>query len=99
MVSDEKMPVLEAATRYGLSVMCSAALLQARLLDQVAEPLRARFGGLSTDAQRCLQFVRSTPEVTTALAGMSRIAHVEENLATAHVAPLTSEEYQAMFAS
>jgi len=99
MVSDEKMPVLEAATRYGLSVMGSAALLQARLLDQIAEPLRARFGGLSTDAQRCLQFARSTPEVTTALAGMSRAAHVEENLATARVAPLTSEEYQALFAS
>jgi aryl-alcohol dehydrogenase-like predicted oxidoreductase len=99
MVSDEKMPVLEAATRYGLSVMASAALLQARLLDQVAEPLRARFGGLSTDAQRCLQFARSTPDVTTALAGTSRAAHVEENLATARVAPLTSEEYQALFAS
>ena len=63
--------------------MCSASLLQARLLDQIAEPLRAKFDGLTTDAQRCLQFVRSTPGVTTALAGMSRAAHVEENLATA----------------
>jgi aryl-alcohol dehydrogenase-like predicted oxidoreductase len=98
MVSDEKMPALEAATRYGLSVMCSAALLQARLLDQFGDPLRARFSGLSTDAQRCLQFVRSTPGVTTALVGMSRGAHVEEDLATACVPPLTSEEYQAVFA-
>ena len=32
MVSDEKMSVLEAATRFGLSVISSAALLQARLL-------------------------------------------------------------------
>jgi len=99
MVNDEMMPVLEAAMRYGLSVMCSATLLEARLLDQIAEPLLARFGGLSTDAQRCLQFVRSTPGVTTALAGTSRPAHVEENLATACAAPLTSEEYQALFAS
>jgi aryl-alcohol dehydrogenase-like predicted oxidoreductase len=98
MVSDEKMSVLEAATRFGLSVISSAALLQARLLDQITEPLRAKFNSLTTDAQRCLQFVRSTPGVTTALAGMSRVAHVEENLATACVAPLTSEEYQGMFA-
>ena len=98
LVSDEKMPALEAATRYGLSVISGAALLQGRLLDQIAEPLRAKFDGLTTDAQRCLQFVRSTPGVTTALAGMSRVAHVEENLATACVPPLTSEEYQALFA-
>jgi aryl-alcohol dehydrogenase-like predicted oxidoreductase len=36
--------------------------------------------------------------VTTTLVGMSRVAHVEENLAMARVAPLTSEEYQAVFA-
>jgi aryl-alcohol dehydrogenase-like predicted oxidoreductase len=36
--------------------------------------------------------------VTTALTGMSRVAHVEENLATAKIAPLTFEEYQALFA-
>jgi len=97
LVNDEKMPALEAAARYGLSAMCSAPLRQARLLGQIAEPLRVNFGGLSTDAQRCLQFARSTPGVTTALAGMSRAAHVEENLATARVAPLASEEYQALF--
>jgi aryl-alcohol dehydrogenase-like predicted oxidoreductase len=98
MVSHEKMTVLEAAARYGLSVMSSASLLQARLLDQIAEPLRARFNGVTSDAQRCLQFARSTPGITTALAGMSRAAHVEDNLATACIPPLTSEEYQALFA-
>jgi aryl-alcohol dehydrogenase-like predicted oxidoreductase len=98
LVNDEKMPALEAATRYGLAVVCSAALSQARLLGQIADPLRAKFTGLSSDAQRCLQFVRSTPGVTTALAGMSRAAHVEENLATARVPPLASDEYQALFA-
>jgi predicted aldo/keto reductase-like oxidoreductase len=98
LVNDEKMPALEAATRYGLSVMCSAALSQARLLGQITDPLRTKFTGLSTDAQRCLQFARSTPGVITALAGMSRSAHVEEDLTTACVAPLASEEYQALFA-
>jgi aryl-alcohol dehydrogenase-like predicted oxidoreductase len=98
LVSDEKMSALEAATRFGLTVISSAALFQARLLDLITEPLRAKFDALSTDAQRCLQFVRSTPGVTTALAGMSRVAHVEENLATSCVPPLTSQEYQALYA-
>ena len=98
VVSGEKMSVLEAAKRFGLAMMSSTALWQARLLDHITEPLRAKFNGLSTDAQRCLQFARSTPGVTTALTGMSRVAHVEENLATACVPPLTSEEYQALFA-
>jgi aryl-alcohol dehydrogenase-like predicted oxidoreductase len=98
VVNDEKMTVLEAATRFGLSVMGSASLLQARLLGQLPAALRDKFDGLSTDAQRCLQFARSTPGITTALAGMSRAAHVEENFATACVPPLTSEEYQALFA-
>jgi aryl-alcohol dehydrogenase-like predicted oxidoreductase len=98
VANDEKMTVLEAAARYGMSVVGSASLLQTQLLDHIPEPLRAKFNGLTSDAQRCLQFARSTPGITTALAGMSRVAHVEENLATSSVPPLTAEEYQALFA-
>ena len=43
--------------------------------------------GLRTDAQRAIQFVRSTPGIATGLVGMSRIAHVEENLEVAAVPP------------
>jgi aryl-alcohol dehydrogenase-like predicted oxidoreductase len=32
--------------------------------------------------QKAIDFVRSTPGITTALIGMSRVEHVEENLAT-----------------
>ena len=46
---------------------------------------------------RSLQFVRSTPGVTTALVGMKRVPHVEENLKTAEVAPATSEQYAKLF--
>ena len=98
MVSHEKMTVLEAAARYGLTVIGSAALLQGRLLEHIPEPLCAKFNGLTSDAQRCLQFARSTPGITTALAGMSCAPHAEDDLATACVPPLTSEEYQALFA-
>ena len=36
-------------------------------------------GDLRTDAQCALQFARNTPGVTTAIVGMSKIAHLEEN--------------------
>ena len=97
-VSDETMSILEAAPRLGMSVVCSATLLQSRLLGQLPASLHQAFEGITTDAQRCVQFVRSTPGVTTALVGMSHVAHVEENLATAQVAPLQSEHYQSLFA-
>jgi aryl-alcohol dehydrogenase-like predicted oxidoreductase len=32
------------------------------------------------DPKRAIEFVRSVPEITTALIGMSRVEHVEENL-------------------
>ena len=32
------------------------------------------------DPQAAIEFVRSTPGITTALIGMSRVEHVEENL-------------------
>ncbi len=96
--ADEMMSILEAAERFGLNVMCSASLLQGRLLGQLSDALRDQFDGLITDAQRCLQFVRSTPGVTTALAGMSHVYHVDENMATARVAPIALEKFKTLFA-
>jgi len=34
------------------------------------------------DPQTAIRFFRSSPGITTALIGMSRVEHVEENLAT-----------------
>ncbi len=96
--ADEVMSILEAAERYGITVVCSASLLQGRLLGQLPDGLRDQFEGLTTDAQRCLQFVRSTPGVTTALCGMGRARHVTENLLIAQHAPLTAEQFKLLFA-
>jgi aryl-alcohol dehydrogenase-like predicted oxidoreductase len=41
--------------------------------------------------------VRSSPGVTTALVGMRRRAHVEENLALAALPPATDEAYVRLF--
>jgi len=57
----------------------------------------AALSGLETDAQRSLQFVRSTPGVTTVLVGMKQVGHVEENLKVAHVAPAAAEQYAKLF--
>jgi aryl-alcohol dehydrogenase-like predicted oxidoreductase len=54
---------------------------------------------LKTDAQRAIQFVRSTPGVTTALIGMSQRSHVEENMETATVEPAAVEDFFKMFSS
>ena len=88
-VGGDTMSVLQAAQRLGLSVMISASLLQSRLA-HLSAAMEARIPGLSTSAQRAIQFVRSTPGVTTALVGMKRRAHVEDNLALA-AQPLLSD--------
>ena len=78
---------LEAAADLGITVVASAAMLQGRLSRDLPPPTVAGLPGLATDAQRAIQFARSVPGVAVALVGMSRAAHVEENLRVAAVPP------------
>jgi len=78
-VDGESLTLLEAAERLGVSVVVSASLLQSQLA-ALPDAVQTFIDGLRTDAQRAIQFVRSTPGVTTALVGMKRRAHVQENL-------------------
>ena len=81
--------------------MCDRAitvsLLQARLSRDLPEAFAEKFPSLSSDAQRAIQFTRSTPGITAALVGMSQAAHVAENLGLAAVPPLPQEEYLALY--
>jgi aryl-alcohol dehydrogenase-like predicted oxidoreductase len=95
-VAGEPMTVLEAAGRLGLSAVASASLLQSRLAE-LPQILAARIPGLASSAQRAVQFVRSTPGVTTALVGMKQRAHVEDNLALAAHPLLGAEELARLF--
>jgi aryl-alcohol dehydrogenase-like predicted oxidoreductase len=88
---------LEVAQALGMTVMCSASILQGQLTRNLPEIINETFQGLSTDGQRALQFVRSTPGVTTALVGMKQAAHVDENLETAKVPPAPWEQYSKLF--
>ncbi len=94
--SSERMSTLEAAQRFGVTVMCSAPLFQARLLGRLPDALHAQFGDLATDAQRAIQFTRSAPGVATALVGMSHVEHVDENIATAQVPPLEQAAFKRL---
>src|ERR1043166_5162467 len=79
--------LIEACQELGITVMTSASIFQSRLTRNLPVFVVEHLEGLKTDGQRAIQFVRSTRGVTTALVGMSRVPHVEENLATASVAP------------
>lgn len=99
IVGGESLSLLMAADRLGITVMCSASMSQARLSQNLPPFVAEALKGLTTDAQRAIQFVRSTPGVTTALVGMSRRSHVEENLAVAAIPPAPVEEFFSMFSS
>jgi aryl-alcohol dehydrogenase-like predicted oxidoreductase len=96
-VGAKDMTLLEAAQALGITVMCSASVLQGQLTRNLPDVIRECFKGMETDGQRALQFVRSTPGVTTALVGMKQPNHVEENLRTARVAPAPWEQYSKLF--
>jgi aryl-alcohol dehydrogenase-like predicted oxidoreductase len=79
-VRNRDMPFLHAAVELGVSVVTSAPLLQSRLAGGLPPEVREALPGFATDAQRALSFVAGLP-VSTALAGMRSITHLDENLA------------------
>lgn len=87
---------IEAANDLGVSVVVSGSILQGKLSSGVPLHLRETLGG-KTDAQTSLQFVRSTPGVSTALVGMSSASHVEENMALAKIEPTAEEKFAGLF--
>jgi len=88
--------LLQVAKAHGLMVFASASLLQGQLTRGLPPKFRSWFPSMQTDAQRAIQFVRSTPGITCALVGMSHPEHVQENLATALAAPITLEQFRAI---
>jgi aryl-alcohol dehydrogenase-like predicted oxidoreductase len=95
-VSDE-FSVRLTRQGIGLSVITSAALKQGLLASPFMAELAPYFPAAQTDAQRALQFARSTPGVTAVLAGMSQVAHVEENLALAEIALTDPDVIRGLF--
>ena len=97
-VKDRVVPVIEAARELGLSVVTSASLHQGQLT-RLPPVMSEYIPGLATDAQRALQFVRSTPGVGSSLVGMKTPAHVDENATIATVSPMSWEHFQRLFSA
>jgi aryl-alcohol dehydrogenase-like predicted oxidoreductase len=81
----------------GTAVFTAAPLVGGRGARGLPLFFRQAFPGLATDAQRCLQFARSSPGVTTALVGMRSPEHVDENLALAEHEPAKPALIDALF--
>jgi aryl-alcohol dehydrogenase-like predicted oxidoreductase len=91
------VPVLQVARENGMLVFASASLLQQKLTEDLPQEAHGWCPGLKSDAQRAIQFVRSTPGIAAALVGMSHREHVIENLSTAETPPLNLEQFRAIF--
>jgi aryl-alcohol dehydrogenase-like predicted oxidoreductase len=79
-VGRERLSVLEAAHRLGISVIASATLMQSQLTRGLPNQVHAAFPGFRTDARRAIAFTQSLP-VSAALVGMRSVSHLDENLA------------------
>jgi predicted aldo/keto reductase-like oxidoreductase len=88
--------MVEAANKLGITLVASAAMLQGQLSRGLPSFVTAALG-LQSDAERAVQFVRSTPGITTALVGMSRVEHVRSNLSLARVSPASQDEFSRLF--
>jgi aryl-alcohol dehydrogenase-like predicted oxidoreductase len=96
-VDGQPVSTLEAAAAVGVTVISSASIFQGRVARGLSEDLRESLGGLPTDAQTAIQFVRSAPGVCTALVGMNSSEHVEENLQLVGISPLAVGQVMNLF--
>ena len=94
----ETISAIEFARRAGLLVFTSASLLQGRLAKRLPDKIRSLFPNCPSAAVCAIQFVRSTPGVTTALVGMKSPAHLFENLAVCEILPLSQAAFSDLFA-
>ena len=78
-VGSDRVPLLEAAHRLGVSVVGSATLMHSQLARSLPKQLHTSFPGFNSDARRAIAFAQSLP-LTAALVGMKSVSHLEENL-------------------
>ena len=88
--------VMEAASELGITLVASASLLQGQVARNLPSFV-AQALGLENDAERALQFVRSSPGITAALVGMSHVEHVHANAKLVGVAPATVDQFTQLF--
>ncbi len=95
-VDGQKLSTLEACDRLGMYTYISASIYQGRVIGRVPHELRGKLR-VEKDVHASLQFVLSTSGVGTALVGMSRLEHLEENLQILGVPRLSGAEFLSLF--
>jgi aryl-alcohol dehydrogenase-like predicted oxidoreductase len=98
MIDGKPVPMVQAARKLGISLITSAALLQGQLAKNLP-PFVASALGAKENSTLALQFARSVPGLTTALVGMSQVAHVDKNLSLIAVEPASREQFLKLFES
>jgi aryl-alcohol dehydrogenase-like predicted oxidoreductase len=88
---------LQAAHQLKIFVIGSHGLAKGALAAQCADAVRGAMPELANDAQRALQFNRSTPGLGVSLAGISTAAHLDDLLAVAARPPLAREAYLGLY--
>jgi aryl-alcohol dehydrogenase-like predicted oxidoreductase len=96
-INGHEKTVMEAAGELGITLIASASLLQGQVAKNLPEFVASALG-LENDAERALQFARSSPGITTALVGMSRVEHVQANARLVGVPPAGVEQFSKLFA-
>jgi aryl-alcohol dehydrogenase-like predicted oxidoreductase len=96
IVRRRKRTMAQAANDLDITLIASASLLQGQVARNLPGFVAEAFG-LENDAERALQFARSSPGITTALVGMSRVEHVKANSRLVRLPPATEDEFSKLF--
>ena len=96
IVEGKTMAMVQAARALKITLVSSAALLQGQLTRNLP-PYIGEALGTKKDSVSALQFARSVPGVTTALAGMSRVEHVLANLEVIGIEPAPRDQFLKLF--
>jgi aryl-alcohol dehydrogenase-like predicted oxidoreductase len=96
VVEGKTLAMVQAARALRITLITSAALLQGQLTRDLPKYIGESLG-LKKDAVSALQFARSVPGVTTALAGMSHVDHVMANLEVVGLEPAPRDQFLKLF--
>jgi len=95
-LNGKALTMMEAASELGITLIGSASLLQGQVASNLP-PFVGEALGLESDAERALQFARSSPGIATALVGMSSEQHVHSNTKLVRVPPATMDQFSQLF--
>jgi aryl-alcohol dehydrogenase-like predicted oxidoreductase len=95
-IDGKTLTIVEAAKELNITLIASASLLQGQVARNLPEFVAGALG-LDSDSERALQFVRSSPGITTALVGMSREEHVRANAKLVAAPRATIDQFSRLF--